>query len=217
MSCAPRVPMSLAQLLAPFRPCFTARTFVTFTMLAAGLIAAPARRTVCGMLTATGMSTVWHHSRAHRFFAATRWSLDHVGVVMLGLIIGWLVPVGAPVMVAVDDTLFRRSGPRVHAASWAYDGSRRVAPGQAKLSRGATFVVAAIVVALPFLDRPFALPLLFRLWRPGGPTKPVLARELIGVIADARRDRRIHVVADIAYLCAALRAGEGHSHRPARA
>jgi hypothetical protein len=54
MSFAPRLPMSLAQLLAPFRPCFTARTFVTFTMLVAGLIAAPARRTVCGMLTATG-------------------------------------------------------------------------------------------------------------------------------------------------------------------
>jgi hypothetical protein len=63
--------------------------------LVTGLIAAPARRTVCGMHTASGASGVWHHSRAHRFLAATRWNPDHVGLVVLGLIIGWLVPSGA--------------------------------------------------------------------------------------------------------------------------
>jgi hypothetical protein len=62
--------------------------------------------------------------------------------------------------VAVDDTLFRRTGRKVHAACWAYDGSRQVTKGQQKLSRGNTFVVAAIVVTLPFLDRPIALPVL---------------------------------------------------------
>jgi transcriptional regulator with XRE-family HTH domain len=31
------------------------------------LIAAPARRTVCKMLTASGASGIWHHSRAHPF------------------------------------------------------------------------------------------------------------------------------------------------------
>jgi hypothetical protein len=75
----PCPPVSLAGLLEAFRPCFTARTFGTFTGLVTGLIAAPARRTVCGMLTAAGMSGVWHHSRAHRFFATTRWSLDQAG------------------------------------------------------------------------------------------------------------------------------------------
>ena len=197
--------MSLSRLMEAFRPCFTAGTFSTFTTLAVGLIAAPARRTVCEMLTAAGVSGVWHHSRAHRFFATARWSLDQVGLTMLGLVIGWLAPAGAPVVVAVDDTLFRRTGRHVHAACWAYDGSRRVTAGQPKLSRGITFVIAAVVVELPFLDRPIALPVLFRLWRPGGPTKTILARDLIGLIAGARRDRRIHVVADSAYLCSTLR------------
>jgi hypothetical protein len=32
-------------------------------------------------------------------------------------------------------------------------------------------VVAAVVVALPFLDRPVALPVLTRLWRKGGPQR----------------------------------------------
>ena len=49
-----RLPGSLAELLEEFRPCFTAPTFTTFAMLAAGLIARPAGRTVCGMLAGAG-------------------------------------------------------------------------------------------------------------------------------------------------------------------
>jgi SRSO17 transposase len=194
----------LQHLLDAFRPCFTARTFTTFTALITGLIAAPMRRTVCGMLTAAGLNGAWHHSRAHRFFATARWNLDQVGLAMVGLVVGWFTPAGAPLLIAIDDTLFRRTGRHVHGAWWAYDGSRSVAAGQAKLSRGTTFVVA-IVVDLPFLDRPIALPVLFRLWRPGGATKPALARELIRLVAAVRSDRRIHVVADGAYLCKTLR------------
>jgi DDE superfamily endonuclease len=174
-------------------------------VLICGLIAAPTRRTVCGMLTASGLSGLWHHSRAHRFFATTRWSPDQLGLIMLRLIVGWLLPVDAPIVIAVDDTLFRRSGRKVHAACWAYDGSRQVTKGQQKLSRGNTFVIAAVIVELPFLDRPIALPVLARLWRPGGSTKTELARELINIVAAARRDRLVHVVADRAYICKALR------------
>ena len=64
------------ELLAEFRPCFTAPTFTTFVLLAAGLAARPAGRTVCGMLAGAGLGGVWHHSRAHRFFATAAWSAD---------------------------------------------------------------------------------------------------------------------------------------------
>jgi hypothetical protein len=40
--------------------------------------------------------------------------------------------------------------------------------------------------------------------RPGGPTKTALARELINLVAAARPDRLVHVVADRAYICKAL-------------
>ena len=120
---AVRLPRSLLGLLEEFRPCFTARSFPTFALLAAGLIARPAGRTVCGMLAGAGLGGVWHHSRAHRFFAGARWSTDAVGLVVLRLVTGWLVPVGAPVVIAVDDTMFRRTGRKVYAACWGYDGS----------------------------------------------------------------------------------------------
>ena len=92
---------------------------------------------------------------------------------MLGRVIG-CTPTGAPLLIAIDDTLFRRSGKKVHGAVRAYDGSRQVAKGRSKLSRGTTFVVAAVVVDLPFAGRPIALPVLFRLWawRTGAPRSP---------------------------------------------
>jgi hypothetical protein len=73
------LPRSLTRLLQGSRPGFSRRAFDTFTVLVMGLIVAPGRRTVCGMLTASGMISFWHHSRAHRFFAAAcRDRLVHV-------------------------------------------------------------------------------------------------------------------------------------------
>src|SRR4030088_2100735 len=141
---ADRLPGSLLELLEEFRPCFSAPTFTTFVLLAAGLIARPAGRTVCGMLAGAGLSRVWHHSRAHRFFACARWSADAVGLVVLRLVTGWLIPAGARPVIAVDDTMFRRAGRQVYAAYWGYAGSLRGPRGGKKLSRGNTFVVAAV-------------------------------------------------------------------------
>jgi hypothetical protein len=50
-------------------------------------------------------------------------TLTRVGPAVLRLIVGHLVPVGAPLAVAIDDTLFRRTGRKVHASHWAHDGS----------------------------------------------------------------------------------------------
>ena len=51
---------------------------------------------------------------------------------VLRLVTGWLIPVGAPLVIAVDDTMFRRAGRRVHAAYWGYDGSAKVPSGGKK-------------------------------------------------------------------------------------
>lgn len=39
-----------------------------------------------------------------------------------------------------------------------YDGSLNIPRGDTKLSRRNTFVVAAVIVTLPFLDRPLRCP-----------------------------------------------------------
>jgi hypothetical protein len=192
------VPASLAGLLAAFRWCFTAPSYRTFTALLVGMVAQPGRRTVCGMLVGAGLARWWHHSRAHWFFARARWSVEQVGLVLVGLVVTALVPAGAPVLVAVDDTLMRRSGRRVAGAAWQHDGARK-GPKGSQVSWGTCFVVAGIVVSLPFVDRPVCLPVLARLWRPKGISKAVLACQMLSAIAARLPDRTVHVVADAHY------------------
>lgn len=197
----PTLPGTLMRVLVPFRKCFTAPTFITFTMMVAGLLAQPVRRTVCGMLTGAGLARLWHHSRAHRFFATARWNAQQVGLVVAELIVSQLLPAGAAITVAVDDTLFRRRGKQVHAAGWFHDGS---AAGQAKLGFGNNWVVLAIVVRLPFCSHPVALPILAALSVKGGPAKPDLARDLLDVLAERFADRNVDLVGDAAYGCSAF-------------
>src|SRR5216683_8342407 len=154
------LPASLASLLAAFGPLFTAPSFRTFCGLACGFFAQAGKRTVCGMLTGAGLSRLWSHDRAHSFFSRARWDPDDLGLAVARLVVALLVPAGQPVLAAVDDTLFRRRGKKVWAASWFHDGS---AQGPAKTGYGNNWVVLAIVVRLSFLARPVALPVLAKL------------------------------------------------------
>ncbi len=197
----PTLPGALTRVLANFETCFTAPTFKVFTMMVAGLAAQPVRRTVCGMLTGAGLARMWHHSRAHRFFSAARWCPQQLGLAVAELIVAQLLPAGGAVTVAVDDTLFRRRGKKVHAVGWFHDGS---AAGHVKLGYGNNWVVLAIVVRLPFCARPVALPVLAALAVKGGRAKPDLARDLLDLIAERFGDRTIHLVGDSAYGCGAF-------------
>jgi hypothetical protein len=191
------VPASLAGLLQVFRSCFTAPSFGTFTVLVVGLVAQTGRRTVCGMLVGAGVPALLGHDRAHRFFAAARWSVDTLGLVLARFVVDRLVPAGAVLVVAVDDTLFRRRGRKVHAALWTHDGS---APGVHKVGRGNRWIIVGLVVELSFLSRPTCLPVLFRLWQGKGTATHVeLARELVGLLTRAFPHRSVQVVADAAY------------------
>jgi hypothetical protein len=112
--------------------CLTTPTFRTFQALVGGFLAQPGLRTVTGMLVGARLSGVWHQATAHRFFSAARWSADQVGLVLLDRIVAWL-PAAAPLVLIVDDSLFKRSGRKVFGTAWHYDaasacGTRSGAP-----------------------------------------------------------------------------------------
>ena len=192
------VPASLMTLLAVFSPLFTAPSFCTFTMLACGFLARSGNRTVCGMLTGAGLSRVWPHDRAHYFFARARWDADDLGIAVAKLVICLLVPDGEPVEVLIDDTLFRRRGKRVWAASWFHDGS---APGPAKTGYGNNWVVLAVRVRLPMVSRPVAVPVMAKLVIKGAnsASRLWLARRMAARLAAGLPGRQVHVTADSAY------------------
>jgi hypothetical protein len=211
----PYVPASLDGLLSLFAGCFTQPTFQTFRALVTGQISQTGLRTITGMLVGCRLSAVWHHARAHRFFSHARWDPDELGLRLAVLICERLLAGGAPVLVALDDTLLKRLGRKIHATFYHHDATAN--SEKAALAWGNNWVVVGIVVRLPFLERSLCLPVLFRLWRPRRkhipkgrsdperPTKPELAREMIDLLAARLAGRDIEVVGDNAYASKAWR------------
>jgi len=172
------LPVSLLSLLNVLRPCFTAPGFATFCGLVAGLAGQVRRRTVAGMLLGGALQHLWPHDRVYYFFARARWELDQFGLAVAQLAVMLVAP-DAALRVAVDDSVSRRAGRKVHGAGWQHDGS---SPGMNKLSFGNCFVTAAIVISLPFCAREIGLPVLARLHLPGkgnGPSKVEMAAALV--------------------------------------
>jgi hypothetical protein len=203
------LPQSLTTLLAAFTPCFTAPTMRTFQALVVGFLAQPGLRTVTGMLVGAGLAGRRHHDLAHRFFVSARWSADQLGLVLLDLITHTLIPAGAPLLLAVDDTLWHRVGRKLHGTAWHHDGN---GPGRHRPAWGHRWVVVGIIVHLPFLDRAVCLPILARLWIPGDPdhTPLILARELLDLLVAHVGDRQVHLVGDAAYIGKPLQALPAH-------
>jgi DDE superfamily endonuclease len=206
-----QVPTSLAGLLSLLRGCFTQPTFETFSMLMVGFVGRIRDCTVTGMLQAAGLAGEWHHSRAHDFFARRRWDPDELGVALLDFLVSVFVKPGAPIRLAVDDTLFGRCGRRVWGAHYLHDGAQPEGSGR-RTRWGNCWVVVVLVVELDCLGgRPIGLPILFRLFRPKDdahpdrPSQPELGRLLIDMVIERFADRIIELVMDGAYATKAWR------------
>ena len=206
-----QVPTSLAGLLSLLRGCFTQPTFETFGMLLVGFVGCVRDCTVTGMLQAAGLAGGWHHSRAHDFFARARWEPDHLGLALADFLVSVFVKAGAPIRLAVDDTLFGRSGRRVWGAHYLHDGAQPEGSGR-RTRWGNCWVVVVLVVELPCLGgRAVGLPILFRLFRPKDdahrdrPSQPELGRLLIDMIIKRFPGRIMELVMDGAYASKAWR------------
>jgi hypothetical protein len=205
------VPTSLAGLLSLLRGCFTQPTFETFGMLLVGFVGRVRDCTITGMLQACELAGVWHHSRAHDFFARRRWDPDTLGLALLDFLVTVFVKAETPIRLAVDDTLFGRSGKRVWGAHYLHDGAQPEGSGR-RTRWGNCWVVVVLVVSLPCLGgRPVALPVLFRLFRPKDDqhpdrrSQPELARTLIDMVIKRFPGRAVELVMDGAYASRAWR------------
>ena len=101
--------------------------------------------------------------------------------------------------VLIDDTLFRRRGKKVWAASWFHDGS---AQGPAKTGYGNNWVVLAVRrPAAHDQSRPVAVPVMAKLVIKGTNSRSRLwlARRMVTRLARELPGRRISVTADSAY------------------
>lgn len=178
-------------------------------MLVVGFVGRVRDCTVTGMLQAAGLAGEWHHSRAHDFFARARWDPDELGLRLTDFLVSVFVAAGAPIRLAVDDTLFGRSGRKVFGAHYLHDGAQPEGSGR-RTRWGNCWVVVVLVVELECLGgRQVGLPILFRLFRPKDdarpeldrdrPSQPELGRLLIDMILKRYPTRIVQLVCDGAY------------------
>src|SRR5512135_2833888 len=201
---------TLAALVAPFRDCFRAEVFQTFQVLIAGWVVCVGPRTISEVWQATGLAAKRHHDTAYAVFHSAAWEWDDLGIVLATLILAHLVP-GGEVWVVVDDTLCHKRGAKV-----AFGGIFLDAVMSSKRHKtfrfGLNWVVLGVAVSIPFRpDRPFCLPVLWRLYRKKGSagyqTRPQAAAELARKLAAADPGRQFWLVGDGAYVNAAVLQG----------
>jgi hypothetical protein len=139
-------------------------------------------------------------------FHSACWEWDDLGIVLATLILAHLVP-GGEVWIVVDDTLCHKRGAKVAFGGIVLDAV--MSSKRHKTFRfGLNWVVLGIAVSIPFRpDRPFCLPVLWRLYRKKGSanyrTRPQAAAELARKLAEANPGRTFWLVGDSAYINAA--------------
>lgn len=161
---------------------------------------------VTGALVAAGVAGRRHHAAFHRFFSRSTWNTDAVGWQLFRSIVS-LLPKDATIEVVVDDTLTKKSGPKIFGLGTHVDPVMSTLHYKV-LAFGHVWVVLSVVVQVPFSGRPWALPVLFRLYRSKADcarrraqhrTKTELAREMLTVLQGWVGERRVRVALDSAY------------------
>ena len=191
-------------LLQALAPTMTTPTFESFVTVATGWVFSGSGTITRSILSAGDLATK-HFSSYHRLFSAALWSLDAVGLAVFDLIEPWL---GEVVMLGIDDTLARKRGLKIFGVGMHHDPLRSTR-SRPVTSWGLSWVSLGVIVRLPFrADHSYYLPLVFRLYqnktaaaksRRGYRSRPELAVELLHLLCNHRKNRRLHVVGDSAY------------------
>lgn len=195
----------LEPLLLSFSSAFSRPTFETFRTLVHGAILAPGRRTITGILRASGEMATKHFSTYHRFLSNPCWNSWKLSWILMELVL-LLVPTGV-VRLIVDDTTCRRWGPKVFEKGCHRDAVRST-KSHTILCFGHKWVTLSVLVTLPFTKRPWALPIAALLYRKRSKdenderrhrTLEDLAKILIYRTVRRFRDRTFEVIGDGGY------------------
>jgi DDE superfamily endonuclease len=189
-----------------FRPALTRPGYANALVVFVGWVLSSGPHAVTEALVVTDVARRRHHERFHRFFSRGAWSPDEIGRLLFQRILTFVAGEG-PIHVVLDDTLAAKKGPHVFGIGSHLDAVRSTKRFRV-FCFGHVWVVLSVVVRLPFSRRPWALPVLFRLYRNQKECiakgdvyrkKTELGRELVDVVAGWAGARQIALAADGAY------------------
>lgn len=197
----------IVQLLSVFAVAMSVRTFQKSLVLLYGAILTPGGRTVSAALRVMGLEHSRQFGNFHRVLNRDCWSPWLLSRLLLALIVQVCLAADAPLRLIIDETLERRAGRQIKYKGRFRDMIRSSA-GQVVTSSGIRWCVVAILVELPWSQRPWALPFCAvpvlspktsaRLGKPHR-TSVDWAIRLISKIRRWQPTRRIEVVGDATY------------------
>lgn len=189
-----------------FRPALTRPGYANLLVVLIGwLLCSGPAHTLTEALVASGVAGTFHHAAFHRFFSRGAWDPDRVGYCLLSYILKKLGD--KPLCVVIDDTLAVKKGPQIFGLGTHVDAVRSTKRWRV-LAFGHCWVVLSVVLWFPFSSRPWALPILFRLYRnkpacseqdSSYQKKTELAREMLMTLVQWTGPRRVEVAIDSAF------------------
>ena len=182
------------ELLQQFFPIFTVPGAKIFVRLMTGWILCVRRRTVTGMIPFADPLGLRTHDAYHRFLPDARWDMSGLWQILARILIQTLFPKGI-ITLALDDTLFHRSGRTVNGAGYWRDAVRSTQK-HLVTAWGLNLVVLTLQIQPPWGGEPLGLPINMRLHRKKESTLIELAEQMINEVARWFPERRFRIVGD---------------------
>ncbi|MFB6352175.1 MAG: transposase [Bradymonadaceae bacterium] len=223
---------SIRSLVQIFCPAFTAPSFSNACFLLLSWIKTSGRARISEFLRVRRFmpkvvprrtSGKWkHYSVLYRFFSEARWTLDELGKCLVGALAGAL-PEDNELVLMIDDTFQKRSGPRILGAGMHYDGSESTYSGaqgaHPRIDFGLSFVVLAVWVPIDWVEAGgLAIPVMFRLYRPRKQTpedkyrkRTELAVQMLDIGIEWFENDQMVVAVDNEYSCETVLEGRPES------
>lgn len=208
---------ALLRVVRTVRPAFTVPTFCRLLVLFAGWVMSPGTHAVTEALVASGVAGVQHHAAFHRVLSRAVWRPDDVGRLLLLALVR--LSGGGPLRLVLDDTLCTHKGPKVFGLGTHLDAVRSTRAVR-HFAFGHLWVVLAVLVQVPFARRPWAVPVLLRLYRTKKEcerrrvvhqSKTRLGRDMVQLALSWLPDgQRVRLVADGLYSCDTVLKGLPH-------
>jgi hypothetical protein len=182
------------ELLVQFFQNFTKPGAEIFLRLMTGWVLCTCRRTITGILPFADPWAKRAHDAYHRFLPKARWSMAELWKLLAKILIQAFCRNGI-ITLALDDTLFHRSGRKVDGAGYWRDAVRSTHKNIV-YAWGLNLVVLTLQIQPPWGGEPLGLPINMRVHRKNGPTLIELAAQMIKQVRQWLPKRLFRVVAD---------------------
>lgn len=157
------IPHAVRSVLHEWSDEFSETVWPRFQVLLFAAILCVGRHTVCRLLRIAGTLADGHWSSYHRVLSKRRWSTLRLARILAQHVVTRFLPRGT-ILICGDDTVTQHPGKQVYGKGRHRDAVRSTHSYTA-WRWGHKWVVLAILVQLPGLNRPWALPVLCALYR----------------------------------------------------